>query len=224
MDFKIEHKAVSLADQIFEKLENDILIGEYARGEVLTEMKLSESLGVSRTPIREALRRLEQENIITMTSKGAVVVGISPEDIETIYEIRIRIEGYAARCAATEASDSDIKKLLDIVELQRFYIQKEDAQQIMDCDSRFHRHLYSMTNRMPLYLTLSELHKKVIKFRRVSVEMSSRAQRSWEEHKAIYDAIASHNADLAEALTVQHIKNARESIRKKIAAMQAKEV
>ena len=107
MDFKIEHKAVSLADQIFEKLENDILIGEYARGEVLTEMKLSESLGVSRTPIREALRRLEQENIITMTSKGAVVVGISPEDIETIYEIRIRIEGYAARCAATEASPID---------------------------------------------------------------------------------------------------------------------
>ena len=69
MDFKIEHKTVSLADQIFEKLENDILVGEYARGEVLTELKLSETLGVSRTPIREALRRLEQVTLLKPLQK-----------------------------------------------------------------------------------------------------------------------------------------------------------
>lgn len=223
MDFKAEHKAVSLADQIFEKLENDILVGEYAKGEILTELKLCENLGVSRTPIREALRRLEQENIIKMTSKGAVVVGISPADIEAIYEIRVRIEGYAARLAATEASEDQVKKLCDIVELQGFYIEKEDAQQIMDCDSKFHKMLYKMSGSVPLYTTLYELHKKVIKFRRVSVEMSARAKCSWEEHKAIYEAIASHNGELADSLTTEHIKNARNSIRAKIAAMQTKE-
>ena len=222
MDFRIEHKSVSLADQIFEKLENDILVGVYNKGEVITELRLSEQLGVSRTPIREALRRLEQENIISMTSKGAVIVGISPDDIEAIYEIRERIEGYAARRAATMASDEEIKELLDIVDLQGFYIQKEDAQQIMDCDSKFHKKLYAMSCSMPLYSTLIELHKKVIKFRRVSVEMSERAKRSYAEHKAIYDAIASHNGDMAEALTTEHVKNARDSIRRKIESAKAK--
>ena len=222
MDFKIEHKSVSLADQIFEKLENDILVGVYNKGEIITELKLSEQLGVSRTPIREALRRLEQENIISMSSKGVVVVGISPDDIEAIYEIRERIEGYAARRAATMASEEEIKALADIVDLQGFYIQKEDAQQIMDCDSRFHRALYSMSNSVPLYSTLTELHKKVIKFRRVSVEMSERAKCSYGEHRAIYEAIASHNGDLADELTTAHVKNARESINKKIAAMKSK--
>ena len=222
MDFRIEHKSVSLADQIFEKLENDILVGVYNKGEVITELKLSEQLGVSRTPIREALRRLEQENIIAMTSKGAVVVGISPDDIEAIYEIRERIEGYAARRAATMAGDEEIKKLADIVDLQGFYIQKEDAQQIMDCDSKFHKALYAMSCSVPLYSTLTELHKKVIKFRRVSVEMSTRAKRSYEEHKAICEAIAAHDGDLAERLTTDHVKNARDSIRRKIESAKAK--
>ena len=96
----MEHRNVSIADQVFEKLERDILIGEYNRGDVLTESKLSEILEVSRTPIREALRRLEQEHIIEMTTKGVVVIGISKEDIDMIYEIRVRIEGLAAKNAA----------------------------------------------------------------------------------------------------------------------------
>lgn len=72
----IEHKTISLADQVFEHLENDILSGKYSRGESLTESKLSAELGVSRTPIREALRRLEQEHLIEESPKGMVVVGI----------------------------------------------------------------------------------------------------------------------------------------------------
>ncbi len=222
MEFKREHKSVSLADQIFDKLENDILVGEYQKGDVLTEIKLSETLGVSRTPIREALRRLEQENIIVMSTKGAVVVGISPEDIEAIYEMRVRIEGYAAKCAAENASDEDIKNLFDIVELQEFYIIKGDAQRIMECDSRFHRTLYKMTGSVPICTTLTELHKKIIKFRRASIEISERAKRSNCEHREIYNAIAARDGELAERLTVEHIKNARKSIKEKIALMQEK--
>ena len=72
----MEHKTVSLADQVFEHLETDILGGKYQRGDILTENKLSETLGVSRTPIREALRRLQQENLIVETGKGSLVLGI----------------------------------------------------------------------------------------------------------------------------------------------------
>ena len=77
----MEHKMVSIADQVFEELERDILVGTYARDELLTEIKLSEKMGVSRTPIREALRRLDQEHIIEITPTGARVIGITPDDI-----------------------------------------------------------------------------------------------------------------------------------------------
>ena len=91
-----EFKTISLATQVFEKLEEDIITGVYPRGEILTELKLVEQLGVSRTPIREALRRLEQERLIAESGKGSVVLGITLEDLVDIMDIRQRIEGLAA--------------------------------------------------------------------------------------------------------------------------------
>jgi len=222
MTLNSEHKIVSLADQVFEKLEHDILVGNYRKGEVFTELKLAEILGVSRTPVREALRRLEQEGIIKMSTKGAVIVGISTEDISDIYEMRIRIEGYAARLAAERASDEEIKELFDVVDLQEFYIIKGDNDQTIACDSNFHSVLYRMSGSMPVHSTLSELHKKIVKFRKASIEQSERAKKSLGEHKAICGAIASHNGDLAEELTVAHIINARDNIMQKIAEGQTK--
>ncbi len=215
-----EHKIVSLADQVFERLEHDILAGNYHKGEVFTEMKLAEILGVSRTPIREALRRLEQEGIVKMSTKGAVIVGISAEDIADIYEMRIRIEGYAARLAAARASDKEIKELRDVVDLQEFYIMKGDDDRTISCDSNFHSVLYRMSGSMPVQSTLAELHKKIVKFRKASIEQSERAKKSLGEHKAIYDAIVTRNGELAEKLMVDHIINARESIMQKIAQAQ----
>ena len=86
----IIHKPVSLADQVFEQLESDILTGKYQRGEILTEMKLCEELGVSRTPVREALRRLEQEHIIEECGKGMLVLSITAEDAENISETELK--------------------------------------------------------------------------------------------------------------------------------------
>ena len=218
MDLRTEHKSVSLADQIFEKLEKDILVGTYERGEILTEMKLSETLGVSRTPIREAMRRLEQEHIIQSTPKGAMVVGISPSDIEAIYEIRLRIEGLAARYAAEHATDEELAVLRETVELQGFYLEKRDPERIMECDSKFHKLVYQATGSVPLCDTLTELHKKIIKFRRVSVEMTERAKHSYAEHCKIFEAIAARDGDLADKLMTEHVGNARARIRQKISA------
>ncbi len=222
MILNTEHKIVSLADQVFERLEHDILVGNYRKGEVFTELKLAEILGVSRTPVREALRRLEQEGIIKMSTKGAVIVGISAEDIADIYEMRIRIEGYAARLASERASDGEIKELLDLVDLQEFYIAKGDDDQTITCDSNFHSVLYKMSGSVPVHSTLSELHKKIVKFRKVSIEQSERAKKSLSEHRAICDAIVSRNGQLAEELTVAHIINARDSIMQKLAEAQTK--
>ena len=108
-------KSISLADQVFEKLESDIISGVYPRGEVLTELKLVEQLNVSRTPIREALRRLEQERLIQDTGKGSVVLGITVDDLVDIMDIRIRCEGLAARYAARNRTEEEAKQLRHLI-------------------------------------------------------------------------------------------------------------
>ena len=211
----MEHKMISIADQVFEVLELNILSGQYERGELLTEIRLSEQLGVSRTPIREALRRLEQEHIIESTSKGVKVIGISREDIADICAIRLRLEGLAARWAAERADESGIAQLKEIVELQEFYTQKEDPDSIKNADSRFHQTIYALCGSTCMRDTLEPLHRKLLKYRRVSVSRQSRAQKSLEEHRAIYQAIADHDGENAERLTVLHVENARDSILKR---------
>ena len=208
----MEHKMISIADQVFEELEREILSGVYERDEILTEVKLSEQLGVSRTPIREAMRRLEQEHIIEPTSKGARVIGIDRDDIADICEIRLRLEGLAARWAAERAGEAGIQSLRETLELQEFYTQKQDPESIKNADSRFHQTIYALCGSHSMQDTLEPLHRKLLKYRRVSVSKTSRAQLSLLEHQAIFEAIAAHDGAKAEALTIQHVQNARDSI------------
>ena len=120
-----DHRTISIADQIFEQLEREILAGKYQRGEILSEMRLSAELGVSRTPVREAIRRLEQEHILRENGRGIEVVGISREDMLDMYEIRVALEGIAAGKAAQNITDEQLKEMEEILELQRFYIEKK---------------------------------------------------------------------------------------------------
>lgn len=210
-----EHKTISIADQIFEQLERDILTGKYSRGEVLSELRLSSELGVSRTPIREAVRRLEQENILKETGRGMVVVGISRQDMEDMYEIRLNIEGLAARRAAAHISDEQLREMGEALDLQGFYIEKQEgdsAEQIRDLDSRFHQLLYESSGSRAYQETLGALHKKIMKYRSASVSKHSRAVLSLAEHRAIYEALAAHDGDAAEKATLKHVVNARDSM------------
>lgn len=211
----IDHKTISLADQVFEHLENDILSGKYQRGEVLTELKLSAQLGVSRTPVREALRKLAQEHIIEETTKGSVVIGIGEADLRDIFEIREEIEGVAAGRLAESITDEQLSELKNALDLQEFYYHKADAEQIKLMDNRFHELIYRFCGSLTYCDTLMPLHKKVQKYRRASVEDKSRAAASVEEHRAIYEAIAKRDAAAAkEAMTI-HIKNAYKHIFRK---------
>lgn len=211
----IEHKTVSLADQVFEQLENDILSGKYSRGENLTETKLCAELGVSRTPIREALRRLEQEHLIEEAPKGMIVVGISDKDLDDIFEIRLKLEGQAAAMAAQNHTEEQLGTLREAVEFQEFYLEKNDPDRIKKMDSRFHETIYKMCGSAVFYDVLLPLHKKILKYRRASVSNTNRAEASVSEHRAIYDAIASHDAEKAEKLVTEHLNNAFTHIQKK---------
>lgn len=209
---------VSLSDKVFDALENEILTGVLERGETLSENKISARLGVSRTPVREALQRLEQEGLVkTEPGKGAVVLGISQGDLLDIYEIRIRIEGLAARYAARNITDEQAKEMRDVVELQEFFAAKGDSQNVRDLDSKFHSMIYKFCTSRILTDTLTSLHHRIERFRRMSVEMGGRGSLSVVEHREIVDALASHDEDKAEELLIAHIKNARDRLSQVVA-------
>ena len=205
-------KTASLADQVFEKLENDIIQGVYPKGEILTELKLVEQLGVSRTPIREALRRLEQERLIQDSGKGSVVLGITLEDLEDIMNIRESVEGLAAYYAAQNATEEEKEELKQISELQDFYFAKEDLINLQKMDDRFHDSLYEICHRSVLHDVLLPLHRKSMRYRKITDKHKTVQERSVNEHKSIINAVIAGNGALAQELMNTHIRNAKEHV------------
>jgi DNA-binding GntR family transcriptional regulator len=209
-----EKKTQSIADHVFSEIENAILGGTFKKGELITELKLCKQFGVSRTPVREALMRLRQEGLVEESGKGMLVLGIDEADIEDIYDVRLRIEGVAsARCAAG-ITEGELEKLREVLELSEFYTGKGAADNIRNLDSEFHRMIFSFCGSRILRDLLMELHRKVKLSRRMSVEDPKRAAEAAKEHRAIYEALAAHDAARAEELTVLHITNAMKNIRK----------
>ena len=208
----MDHRMVSLADQVFEQLETEVLSGAYQVDELLTESRLSEKMQVSRTPIRDALHRLEQEHLVRLSSKGAVVVGISRQDLASIYEVRMRLEGLAARKAAAHRNESALADMQHTLELQGFYTDRGDPDGIHSMDDHFHEVLYRNCGDRVLENVLMPLHRKLLKYRRASLSGKPRAENALDEHRAIYEAIRDGDEDRAERLTLQHVANARDHI------------
>ena len=205
-----------MADAVFAQIEEAILNGVLSSGELLTENKLCEMLSVSRTPVREALNRLRQEGLIEETGKGAVVIGITEKDLDDVYEVRLRIEGLATSLCAESITGEQLTELEEIVALQEFYTSRGQADSIKNLDSRFHELIYSYCGSRILSSLLSDLHRKVQRFRRASVENPERARAAVAEHREILNALRERNRALAERLAVEHIQNARASIVKNI--------
>jgi DNA-binding GntR family transcriptional regulator len=206
---EIENNSNSLTGRVFNRIENDILNGIYQPGDSLIETKLSEELGVSRTPIREAIRQLELEGLAqSIPNKGSIVKGISAQDIDDIYTIRMMVEGLAARWTAEKITDEELKELKETIELEEFYTQKNDPLHILKFDSKFHEIIFKASKSMTLMHTLSTFHHYVQRSRNISLESPCRAKEALEEHKAILQAIMERDAENAEKRMTQHVKNA----------------
>ncbi|MBQ9808955.1 MAG: GntR family transcriptional regulator [Ruminococcus sp.] len=203
----------SLRIRVFNAIENAILDGEYKDGDSLNELRISKELGISRTPVREALMQLELEGLVrNVPNKGAVVIGVTEQDIHDIYEIRIRIEGLASRLCAENITEDELRALEQIVDLQEFYLMKNDTEQIWKLDGDFHKIIYDASRSRPLRFTLSNFHNYIKKARDISVQTEGRAEKTVAEHRAILDAIKAHNGELAEQLTAKHISNAEDNL------------
>jgi DNA-binding GntR family transcriptional regulator len=202
----------SLRGKVFNQLRTNILNGTYKPGDSLIELRLSEELGVSRTPIREALRQLELEGLVqAIPNKGAVVKGITEQDVEDIFTIRTMIEGLAARWAAEKITPEEITELKEALEFEEFYTVKNDTDHLMRYDSRFHEIIFRASKSRPLMHMLSTFHDYIQSARVFSFKIPGRPQKSLSEHRAIFEAISNKDAATAEALTIQHIRNASQN-------------
>ncbi|MBE6760533.1 MAG: GntR family transcriptional regulator [Ruminococcaceae bacterium] len=208
-----ERSGGSLRAVVFESLERAIIDGEFQPGDSLSEIMLSEKYGVSRTPVREALRQLELEGLVRLVpNKGATVVGVSEKDIDDIYAVRIRIEGLAARLCAENATDEEVQALERLADLQEFYLLKGKPEQLWQLDGEFHNTIFDASRNRPLKSMLSSFHSYVSRARSNSMRSAERAGQSVEEHRAILSAIAAHDGDRAEQLMTAHIIAARSNI------------
>lgn len=208
----MEHKMISLGEQIYNKLEGEILSGSIARGEIVTEAKLSEMLCVSRTPIREAIQRLEYEHLIENDGKNTRVLGVTKEDLEDILQIRLSLEGLAVEKAVKNVTQKDIDSLWEAIEEQEFYTKKNNPERIKDMDNRFHSIIYTMSNSVPLKYTLEPLHRRIVRFRKYSISNNTRAKKSLSEHIEIFNAIKARDTKKASELALVHVKNVMENL------------
>ncbi|MDQ2085517.1 GntR family transcriptional regulator [Herbivorax sp. ANBcel31] len=209
-----ENYMYSLRAKVFYHIQNDILNGVYKPGDTLTEKKLCEDLGVSRTPIREAIMQLELEGLVqSVPNKGVVVKGISTKDIEEIYTIRMMIEGFAAKLAAENITKEELDELKETVDFEEFYTTKNDKEHLIKFDLKFHELIFKAGKSNPLIHLQKTFNHYVQKARVTSYKTPLRAQKALEEHKAILTAIINKDADLAEKFAVQHIKNAAREYR-----------
>lgn len=203
----------SLRGRVFNKLREDILTGKYDDHEELKEVAIGEEMGVSRTPVREALRQLELEGLIQIIpNKGAYVTGITQKDVKDIYMIRSLLEGLAARWATEHITEEQLEEMEENVYLAKFHAQKGHLEQMAELDNRFHEILYEACESKILEHQLKDFHLYVLRVRKKTLSNANRGPKSNEEHEQILEAIKAKDADLAEKLANQHIINAYENM------------
>lgn len=210
----IDYKNLSLANQVYDAIEQNILNGVYASGEIISESKLSEELGVSRTPVREAMARLENERLIGITPSGTVVLGITDRDVRDMFEVKLHLEPIVSVMASQKISQEALAKLKDIIDQQEFYASKHNTERIRNLDTEFHDLIYSECGSPVFQSILSPIHHKLLKYRKASLEKSDRSYHSVEEHMAIYEALKAKDRMQVEMLMLEHIRHAYENIKK----------
>ncbi len=198
----------SLRGRVYNTIRDKILSGDYHENEELKENTIATELGVSRTPVREALRQLELEGLVSIIpNKGASVTGITTKDIHDIYTIRSYLEGLCARWACENITNAQIEDLEEILYLSDFHARRSHFEQIVELDNKFHDLIYKASGSKILNHVLSDFHQYVERVRKITLSRPYRAEQSSKEHGAIVDALKKRDGDLAEALAHEHMIN-----------------
>ncbi|WHH57305.1 GntR family transcriptional regulator [Petroclostridium sp. X23] len=197
-----------LREVIFDSLREAIIMGELKPGERLMEIQLAEKMGVSRTPVREAIRKLELEGLVVMIPrKGAHVAELSVKDIKDVLEVRSSLDGLASALAAKRINKDELRELGNIVDQFAQYLEKNNVQGLIKKDVEFHELIYKASRNEKLGQIATNLKEQIHRFRVVYLKDYSSPKELMREHNEIYHAIESGDEKLAEELALIHIRH-----------------
>lgn len=204
---------VSLPTQIYQLLKRRIVTNDLALGLKLTEQQLAKELGVSRTPIREALNRLIQDGLVTASpGRGAFVATFQPYDIVEFFEVREALEGMAARLAASRITREALTRLRRQLEAGVAHGERDGYTGYLEADRKFHEAVTSASGNRHLCQLMGALRERIQILRHRSVVLPGRARKSFQEHLNIIEALSRHDQAVAEERMRAHIRNVKEDL------------
>lgn len=213
-DFTVTmNEFLPLREVVFQTLRQAILKGELKPGERLMEVALAERLGVSRTPIREAMRKLELEGLVVMVPrKGAQVASITEKDLTDVLEVRITLENFAIEKACTHMTEEDMDKLWLASKQFERAIQEGDLVRIAEADQAFHEIIYQASDNARLLQVLTNMREQIYRYRLEYLKDELSRDKLLEEHRRLTDAIRRRDAAQAQRISFEHLENQRKAI------------
>ncbi|MGV9796542.1 GntR family transcriptional regulator [Mycobacterium sp. NPDC003449] len=193
---------------VYEQLREAVVDGTLAAGTALTELSLAAKYDVSRTPVREALRRLEQDGLVERGARGMQVRARSPEEILEIYEVRIILECAAARAAAERRTDLDLLRM-EQVHASMKAAREDDPERLATANRQFHEVIWAMSHNATLIDLLMRLHAHLIRYRETTLTYQNRWGEVLKEHEKLMDAIRTGDREEAGRIAENHMTAAR---------------
>jgi DNA-binding GntR family transcriptional regulator len=216
---RISKKSLPVREWTYHNLKSDVLAGHFNPGERLTEEHLAKRMGVSRTPVREALHKLESEGLVKpLESRGFSVARDSREEMEDLFDIRAALEGYAIRLICECITEQSIEALQDLIRKAENALKRKKLDEIFEYNTRFHDALHSLiSHKTRFHNLIANTRKYVLRYRKDSLHYLSGARRTIDGHKKILLAISLKNPDLCERVMREHVQEAKEEALRTIA-------
>jgi DNA-binding GntR family transcriptional regulator len=214
---KIHHSNLSLGNQAYQELKRIILERQIPPGGKLNEVDLAQALGISRTPIREAINRLEKEGLVKIIpQRGAYVVQFTEKDVFELFLIRENLEGLAAYLATAKMTEKDLSKLESSVEGFTEPFDEKEIRRYAREDFRFHQAIVQFSDAQRLISLISTLHDYIRIFRLTTMGLSGRMKTSIDEHHKLLDAFRREDPEEAERTMREHIRHVRDGVMENI--------
>lgn len=203
----------SLGQHVFENLKTAIIKGDIVPGSRLIESRLAETLGISRTPVREAIHKLEREGYLRKLPRGGfTLLGLSREEVEETFGIRGVLESYAARLAAEKHQTSDLKPLEQKIRLYQKHLDRKDLDALTDINTEFHDLLYALSQSPKLIKMINNLQDQMYRFRQMILKDEQLARMSNDDHKDMLDRIRQRDTEGVEQLVKEHLKRGQYAV------------
>jgi DNA-binding GntR family transcriptional regulator len=203
---------LSVRERAYEYLKSAILSGQIDPGKRLTEERLAKELGVSRTPVREALHKLESEGLIKPRMKrGFVASADSKDEIEELFDIRASLEGYALRLICETISEKALKQLDRLIENAEHELSRKKIEEVFKWNTEFHDTLHNLiANKPRFHRMIADMRRYVLRYRKDTLHYLDGARRTIDGHRKIMMALRLKEPDLCERIMREHIQEAKE--------------